>query len=159
MAVTISFNFPDYTEAADFLARLNGEDWPATVAASDHPSRPTASADDDTPPWETPESDAKASADPWADEPTPAKPDTSAADSAIGVLFPAKGTYQRETPNGNRTWQFGVPDAPTCDCGYPSALVSGRKAGAKKDWHAYWCPVGFNKEKYRDKCTFSEFAH
>lgn len=154
-AIELTFHFDNPASAADFLAKLNGYEVPSNAA------------EPDSPPWEDDEIDAaeserKASADPWAEDAKAtkaAKPQASPkVDSAVGVLFPASGTYERETPNGNRTWEFGKPGAPECDCGYPAALVTGRKAGAKRDWHAYWCPVGFNKEKYRDKCGFSEFA-
>ena len=155
MSVTLSFVFDNNGDAADFLAKLNGEDWPSANAGRQ--------TEDERPPWDDePESDSKASADPWADDDSGSKPASSQGrsqkrtDPAIGVLFPATGEYDRETPNGTRHWVFGLDDAPDCDCGYPAAQVSGYKG--KKKWTAYWCPVGFNKDKYRDKCKFSEFA-
>lgn len=157
--VELKFIFDGPKDAAKFLEGFNsdGEDWPSANAGNRTDTH-------DQPPWNDaqPESDSKASADPWADDDAGSKPATSQrssqarTDPAIGVLFPAGGGYDRDTPNGKRHWDFGLPDAPECDCGYPAAMVTGYK-GDKK-WQAYWCPVGFNKEKWRDKCKFSEFA-
>jgi|ERR1700744_2748530 len=163
MAVNISFdpsNPADRAYVADILERLgtdrasqpSGDDWPST------PAEPV----EETAPWDEPasESRSKASADPWADDATPSTPKAATASTeppGRGTLFPNTGEYDKDTPNGNRHWNFGVMDAPNCDCGYRAAKVTGRKAGAKRDWNAYWCPVKFGKN-FRDACKFSEFA-
>jgi hypothetical protein len=148
MQVSLTFNFDNAAEAADFLAQANGAE----------PAR------DERPPWEDDDtvSGSTASADPWADEATDTKPATSQRSSQshthpdAGKLFPASGTYPKAVPNdASRSWQFGVDGAPDCDCGYPAALVTGRKG--KREWSAYWCPIGFTKD-WKNKCGFSEFA-
>ena len=153
MQVNLTLSFANAGEAADFLAKYNGEDWPSVTATTDTHERP---------PWDEPESDAKASADPWADESTDSKPATSQRSSEsrthpdAGKLFPASGTYPKAVPSDStRSWDFGVAGAPDCDCGYPAALVTGHKGNKK--WQAYWCPIGFTKE-WKNKCGFSEFA-
>lgn len=154
--VTLSFQFPNYGEAADFLAKLTGENWPTPTATAN--AKPAT----DEVPWreddEPAQTKPKASADPWAEDAKPATRPAAKANAqhaAAGTLFPASGVYVKETPNGDRTWTFGVDGAPDCDCGYPAAQVSGKKG--TKTWTAYWCPIGFTKN-YRDKCKFSEFA-
>lgn len=158
MAVNISFdpsNPADRAYVADILERL-GTDRASAPSGDDWPSAPA----EETAPWDEPQSDSKtASADPWAEEATPA---ATPADSATeppgrGTLFPATGTYTKDSPGGKRTWEFGIASAPKCDCGYHAAKVTGRKEGAKRDWSAFWCPVKFGKN-WKDACKFSEFA-
>lgn len=171
MEIELTFRFPDNGSAAAFLERINDSDWPSEVKAS----RPTgsgasanrtggaaggsASVSAERAPWEEdePESDSGGSSDPWAEDATPARTKTASVHPDAGKLFPASGEYDKDTPNGNRHWEFGVTGAPECDCGYPAARVTGRKAGAKRDWQAYWCPIKFTKN-YRDACKFSEFV-
>jgi hypothetical protein len=168
--ISLTFNFDDPAAAAAFLARFNGAD----TAANETPwydspeerdaatSERTASAspwDDDAAETQTA---SKGSADPWADDEstTTAKPDQKPSKrDGEGVLYPPAGSvYDKDTPNGNRHWEFGLSGAPDCDCGYPAAKVTGRKVGAKKDWSAWWCPVKYTKN-YRDACKFSEFVN
>ena len=161
MAINISFDpskLSDRAYVADILERLgtdrasqpSGDDWPSTEPVAEEAA-----------PWDEPVSAPKAdSADPWADEATPTanKPTEAATEPpGRGQKFPPSGQYDKDSPGGNRHWDFDVTDAPTCDCGYRAAKVTGRKAGAKRDWSAYWCPVKFGKN-WKDACKFSEFA-
>jgi len=153
MEVELTFRFASAADAADFLETANTT--PARTSA--HTVRKTAEASADEPPW----NDAGPSdeSDPWADQRKPAQTRSAPARSKpASALFPADGEYVVDTPNGKRTWTFGVAGAPECDCGHPAAMVTGRKAGAKRDWNAYWCPLGFDKSTYKDKCSFSEFV-
>ena len=156
--VELRFIFDGPKEAAKFLEGFNsdGEDWPSGTVT--HARKPH----EDEPPWDEPESDAKASADPWADDATTSKPSKPQRSSEThthpdaGKLFPASGTYPKAVPSDStRSWDFGVAGAPDCDCGYPAALVTGHKGNKK--WQAYWCPIGFTKD-WKNKCGFSEFA-
>ena len=158
MQINLGFSFDSPAEAAAFLETLNGTEWP--TASAGRPARPT----DERPPWEEDEADAAqserkaATADPWAEDATPAKPAKAASGvhPDAGKLFPANGRYEKATPaDASRAWTFGVDGAPECDCGYPAALVSGKKC--TKKWEAYWCPIGFTKD-WKNKCGFSEFA-
>lgn len=158
MEIELTFRFPDNGSAAAFLERINDSDWPSEVRAS-HPTASRPATADERAPWEEdePEGDSGGSSDPWAEDATPARTKTASVHPDAGKLFPASGEYDKDTPNGNRHWEFGVTGAPECDCGYPAARVTGRKAGAKRDWQAYWCPIKFTKN-YRDACKFSEFV-
>jgi hypothetical protein len=156
MTINLSFTFDNAGDAADFLAKLNGEDWPSATPKLDRTVSESAPWDDDEP--ATAQTDSKDSADPWADDAKPAKPARAKANAqhdAAGVLFPASGEYTKDSPGGQRTWEFGVDGAPDCDCGYPAARVTGKKGN--REWSAFWCPIGFTKN-WKDKCKFSEFA-
>lgn len=162
MTISLTFKFDDPASAADFLAKVNkAEGTPPWYDSPEEKEAAKASAS----PWDDdesngkPESASKPSADPWADDAAPAKPATAKANAqhdAAGVLFPGPGkTYLKDSPTGERKWEFCLPGAPDCDCGYPAAKVTGTKG--KREWSAYWCPIGYTKN-WKDKCKFSEFA-
>lgn len=155
MSVDLSFHFDNPADAADFLASLNGAGgWPDSNAGTAKAERP---------PWEDDEADAAqseskaAAADPWAEDAKPASKPAAAKSKPVGAgtLFPASGEYVKDSPGGERTWEFGLSEAPECDCGYDAAKVTGKKG--KREWSAWWCPVGFGKQ-WKDKCKFSEFV-
>lgn len=153
MSVDLSFHFDSYGEAADFLATVNGEDWPTATPKLD---RTVA----ERPPWEDDGAETvsnTSAADPWAEDAKPASKPAKPASKPVGAgtLFPASGEYVKDSPGGERTWEFGLSEAPECDCGYDAAKVTGKKG--KREWSAWWCPVGFGKQ-WKDKCKFSEFV-
>lgn len=161
MGIDLTFRFDNPSQAADFLAKMNGDDWPSgTVGAqSSHTARKTAESTSSG--FETPYEDAQPdsasepdTSDPWASQAKPAKAAAKpAADTS--KLFPASGEYVKDSPNGDRTWTFGLAHAPDCDCGYTAAKFSGVSNG--KPWAFYKCPVGFGNN-WKDKCDFSENA-
>jgi hypothetical protein len=162
MEVNLTFVFDNASDAADFLEQNSGVNGPrhtATASGDDWPSAPAEEAA----PWDEPVSAPKASADPWAEEATPTTssvPADAPEPPGRGQKFPTAGSYDKEGApgSGNRNWNFDVTDkTPRCDCGYHAAKVTGRKAGAKRDWSAYWCPAKFGKN-WKDACKFSEFA-
>jgi hypothetical protein len=156
MAINITFAFDNADEAIDFLAQTSGGYVPESTA---HSHNPPASQDErraaaHEPPWN--DAGPSSEADPWADEATASKPARAARPNTV-ELFPSSGAHTVETPQGDRTWEFGKQGAPECDCGYAAANVSGKGSNGKT-FHAWRCPVGFSKDHYKDKCSFSEFT-
>jgi hypothetical protein len=160
MKYTLTLESTDASELANFLELANGNNWPdASRASGGNSSKTGRNADSWDPTDGSQLASETAEADPWASQ---ASTSTKQAkkqiqSDAAGKLFPASGEYTKNTPNGDRTWTFGVEGAPECDCGYPAAQVSGVSEKTGKDWTAFWCPLGFSTH-YKDKCKFSEFA-
>lgn len=157
MAIEITFAFDNADAAIDFLAKTSGEYVPESTSYSHNPpasrgERQAASRNET--PWNDagPETSASAEADPWADETTASKPAKHEHKSADG-RFPQSGEHTKKTPNGDRTWTFGLAHAPTCDCGYTAAKFRG--VTNTKPWAFWKCPLGFG-DGWRDKCSFSE---
>lgn len=157
MTVNISFSFDHPGDAAAFLANLN-DDRPNAGTVERSQIKEIKSTTAVEPPWEDAQPDSASepdTSDPWASN---AKPAAAKAQPAADTskLFPANGAYEKESPNGNRTWTFGVAGAPDCDCGYPAAKVTGKGSNGKT-FNRWSCPVAFGPS-WKDKCDFSEFG-
>lgn len=138
---TFTFQFGDdfITELAAAIVRLqlHGEAVSASTTRS--------SAPPDADPWSTP-------------GPGPGNPSTAttAPQSAPQAPPAQTGVFQVSTPKGVQTWTLGLANAPACYCGQPSAYIQGSTNG--RDWARYGCGKGKDRDTYRSKCDFSQWA-
>jgi hypothetical protein len=64
---------------------------------------------------------------------------------------PASGTV---TDDRGKQWTFAAPNAPSCQCGEPAALVKGSTNG--KPWSQWRCAKSY--DDWKSKCQFSQFG-
>lgn len=91
-------------------------------------------------------------ADPWTDA-APAA--TNAAPTATAPSG-APTTFTVNTPKGVQTWTLNAGNAPTCNCGQPAAFQEGNTNG--RDWKRWTCAKAADKQNYKSKCAFNQFA-
>jgi hypothetical protein len=89
---------------------------------------------------------ADSQADPWG-----------SSDNSSAVKPEPSNVKVVQTKNGDQTWTFHAPNAPTCHCDIVAAHVEGKKRDSDKTWKAWRCAKGAG-DNWKDKCDFSEWA-
>lgn len=94
--------------------------------------------------------------DPWStSDPGTRNASTGNSGPPRGSSAPS-GVFQVNTPKGVQTWTLGLANAPVCLCGQPAAHIQGSTNG--RAWARYGCAKGKDKDTYRSKCDFSQWA-
>jgi hypothetical protein len=95
-------------------------------------------------------------ADPWGDGDTGTNGNDESAPASrseprgANAGRPASGTA---TDERGKQWKFNAAGSPSCQCGNPAALVSGKTNG--KTWSQWRCAKAY--DDWRNKCDFAQW--
>lgn len=131
-------------------------------ATDDWPDEPTGDADED--PWADEstgrENRSQGRSGPRSGNSGRSSGGSSRGNSSRGGGRSSGGRNGSDIPDSGqhedavgKLWEFGLSDAPECNCGMTAAEVT--KPRAK--WRAWACPKGFSKTQYRNKCDLWEY--
>lgn len=142
------------TQAAD------DETWPsdeAVAAGQADESQTDSPVEVDNDPWGVPAAGGNAAASTSAPSRATSAPASRPASAPSG---PRSTGVSKATDNFGGLWTFGLPDAPTCDCGETAAkkvweTLKNKDTGKKTT--AFVCAKGGPGGNFRDKCEFFQF--